>query len=276
MNYIFKRPIILPQAFFAANPCEETKLQEQPKLEKVTDTLSVYQQKGVFFYGTDAVLLAAYASGAVKRNSQSRGIELCSGTAFASLSLLDKFPHLSMSALEINKKACELSNMSARESSLSERFSVTCGDVKCARSLFSSERFDFVICNPPYMTATSGKMCADDYKTVARHEILCNISDIFAASYFLLGTGASLFIVYRPDRLSSLFSAAKENNFEIKKMTFVFSKIDREPPLVLCEAKQQAKEGLVLTEPLIIYGPDGQYTEKMRRVCEEGEMSFGK
>ena len=162
------------------------------------------------------------------------------------------------------------------ESSLSERFSVTCGDVKSARSLFSSERFDFVICNPPYMTATSGKMCADDYKTVARHEILCNISDVFAASYFLLGTGASLFIVYRPDRLSSLFAAAKENNFEIKKMTFVFSKIDREPPLVLCEAKKQAKEGLVLTEPFIIYGSDGQYTEKMRRVCEEGEISFGK
>ncbi len=251
-------------------------MQEQPKLEKVTDTLSVYQQKGVFFYGTDAVLLSAYASSAVKRNSKSRGIELCSGTAFAALSLIDRFKLLSMSALEINEKACELSKMSAQASSLSERFSVTNGDVKNVRSLFTSERFDFAICNPPYMTATSGKMCADDYKTVARHEILCNISDIFAAAYYLLGTGASFFVVYRPDRLSSLFSAAKENGFEIKKMTFVFSKPDREPPLVLCEAKKQAKEGLVMTAPFFIYGPDGQYTENMRRACEEGEISFGK
>ena len=242
----------------------------------MTDTLSVYQQKGVFFYGTDAVLLSAYASSAVRRNSESKGIELCSGTAFASLSLLDRFPLLSMSALEINERACTISRMSADVSNLSDRFSVTCGDIKNTRALFTSERFDFVICNPPYMTDSCGKMCADDYKTVARHEILCNIGDVFAASYFLLGTGGSVFIVYRPDRLSSLFSAAKENGFEIKKMTFVFSKPDREPPLVLCEAKKQAKEGLVMTPPFFIYGADGNYTQLMRDACEKGEINFGK
>ncbi len=251
-------------------------MSEQPKLEKVTDTLSVYQQKGVFFYGTDAVLLSAYASSAVRRNSKTCGIELCSGTAFASLSLLDRFGNLSMSALEINENACRLSEMSAAESSLSHRFCVRCGDVKNTRRLFSSERFDFVICNPPYMTADCGKMCADDYKTIARHEILCNISDIFAAAYFLLGTGGSIFIVYRPDRLSSLFSAAKENSFEIKKMTLVYSKLDREPVLVLCEAKKQGKEGLIMTEPFVIYDGDGNYTQKMQDACEKGEISFGK
>ena len=251
-------------------------MSEQPKLEKVTDTLSVYQQKGVFFYGTDAVLLSAYASSAVRRNGKTCGIELCSGTAFAALSLLDRFKNLSMSALEINETACLLSEMSAKESSLSHRFSVRCGDVKNAKSLFSSERFDFVICNPPYMTTDCGKMCADDYKTVARHEILCNISDIFAASYFLLGTGGSLFIVYRPDRLSSLFAAAKENRFEIKKMTLVYSKPDREPVLVLCEARKQGKEGLIVTEPFVIYDSDGNYTSKMQNACDKGEISFGK
>jgi tRNA1Val (adenine37-N6)-methyltransferase len=251
-------------------------MQEAPKLEKVSETLFVYQQKGVFFYGTDAVLLSAYASSAVKPNSKSCGIELCSGTAFAALSLLDRFPHLEMSALEINKDACRLSEMSAEKSGLADRFKVKNGDVCNVKKEFPSERFDFVICNPPYMTATSGKMCADDYKTVARHEILCNMNDIFKASYYLLGTGGSLFIVYRPDRLSSLFSGAKENGFEIKKMTFVFSKTDREPVLVLCEAKKQAKEGLRMTPPFVIYGKDGHYTEMMKQVSEKGVISFGK
>ena len=250
-------------------------MQDTPKLEKVTDTLFVYQQKGVFFYGTDAVLLSAYASSAVKKNSKTSGIELCSGTAFAALSLLDRFPLLEMSALEINADACRLSEMSAKESGLSERFKVKNGDVCNVRSEYTSERFDFVICNPPYMTSTSGKMCADDYKTIARHEILCNMGDIFKAAYFLLGTGGSIFIVYRPDRLSSLFSGAKENGFEIKNMTFVFSKTDREPVLVLCEAKKQAKEGLRMTPPFVIYDENGNYTEMMKRVSEEGVISFG-
>lgn len=247
-----------------------------PKLERVTDTLSVYQQKGVFFYGTDAVLLSAYASSAVRRNSATEGIELCSGTAFASLSLLDRFEKLNMSAIEINSNACRLSSMSASVSGLSDRFTVKCGDIKNIKTEFPSERFDFVICNPPYMTDNCGKMCADDYKTIARHEILCNISDVFSAAFYLLGTGGSLFIVYRPDRLSSLFSAAKSNGFEIKKMTFVASKEDRPPVLVLCEAKKQAKEGLVLTEQFVIYDNNGEYTQKMKHLSQKGEMLFGK
>jgi len=246
------------------------------KLERVTDTLSVYQEKGVFFYGTDAVLLSAYASSAVRKFAPTKGIELCSGTAFASLSMLDRYKNLTMSAVEINSRACELSRMSAQVSGISDRFYVSLSDVCRVRENFTSERFDFVICNPPYMTADCGKMCADDYKTVARHEILCKIGDIFSAAYFLLGTGGSLFIVYRPDRLSSLFSGAAQNGFEIKKMTFVCSKPQKAPVLVLCEAKKQAKEGLVITDPFVIYDENGEYTESMKNVSLKGEMSFGK
>ena len=58
-------------------------------------------------------------------------------------------------------------------------------------------------------------------------------------------------------------------------MSFVFSKIDREPVLVLCEAKKQAKEGLRMTAPFLIYGEDGEYTEMMKKVSKEGVISFG-
>lgn len=255
---------------------------DNPKLEKVTETLSIYQQSGVFFYGTDAVLLSAYASASLYKNQNADGIELCSGTGFAALSMLDKFPKLRMSALEINEHACRLSEMSAQKSGLSERFSVICGDVCKIKNKDGDmknllpENFDFVLCNPPYMTADCGKMCSDDYKTIARHEILCKIDDIFAAASFLLGTGGSLFIVYRPDRLSSLFSGAAKNGFEIKRLTFVCSKADRAPVLVLCEAKKQAKEGLVMTKPFIIYDENGNYTDEMLRVAREGVMTFGK
>ncbi len=246
------------------------------KLENVTETPSVYQEKGVFCYGTDAVLLSAYASAALSKTKKLHGMELCSGTGFMALSMLDRWENMTFSALEINSRACEISEMSAEVSGLSHRFSVICGDVKNTRSLFSSERFDFIICNPPYMTASSGKMCNDDYITIARHEILCGLSDIFSAAYYLLGTGGNIYIVYRPDRLSTLFSAAKENHFEIKRMTFVHSRAGSAPSLVLCEAKKQAKEGLLLSEPFVIYDSDGNYTDMMNTVCKKGEMRFGK
>lgn len=246
------------------------------RLERITETLSVYQEKGVFFYGTDAVLLSAYASSGVKREKECRGIELCSGTGFIALSMLDRFPALSFSALEINERACELSRMSAEVSGLSSRFSVCHGDIREIRKHFPSERFDFAVCNPPYMTAHCGKLCADDYKTIARHEILCDIRDVYAAAYYLLGTGGSLYLVYRPDRLASLFEGAQANGFQIKRMTFVCPHMGTAPNLVLCEARKQGREGLIVTEPFIVHQADGSYTDGMLAASRKGEMCFGK
>ena len=246
------------------------------KSERITDTLSVYQEKGVFCYGTDAVLLSAYTAGKLSKSRPLCGMELCSGTGFIALSLLDRFPLLSFSALEINEHAAALSQKSAAQSALSDRFSAVCGDLCRVRTLFPSERFDFVVCNPPYMTANCGKMCAEDYKTVARHEIFCTISDVFAAAYHLLGTGGSLFLVYRPDRLASLFSGAEKNGFQIKNMTFVSSRPCSAPNLVLCEAKKQGREGLILSPPFFVYDESGEYSPEMMTVREKGEYRFGK
>ena len=85
------------------------------KLERITDTLSVYQEKGVFCYGTDAVLLSAYTAGKLSKSRPLCGMELCSGTGFIALSLLDRFPLLSFSALEINEHAAALSQKSAAQ-----------------------------------------------------------------------------------------------------------------------------------------------------------------
>ncbi len=245
------------------------------KLEKVSDTLSIYQDDSLFPYGTDATLLSAYVKSHIKDRA-ALGMELCSGSGYIALSLLDKSPKLRFCAVEINERACELSRRSAEVSRLSDRFTVSHGDVCKVRESFESESFDFVLCNPPYMTNTSGYMCENDYKNIARHEILCNIEDIFRAAGYLLRTNSDLYIVYRPDRLSSLFAAAKKCGFEIKKMTFVHSKIDRAPVLVLCQAKKGAAEGLVTSKPFIIYGQDGKYTDMMNDTCRKGEISYVK
>lgn len=242
------------------------------KLERISDTLSVYQEKGVFCYGTDAVLLSAYTAGRLSHNRPLCGMELCSGTGFIALSLLDRFPKLTFSALEINEHAVRLSQKSAEVSALSERFFPICGDLCRVRTLFPSERFDFIVCNPPYMTADCGKMCEEDYKTVARHEIFCTIHDVFAAARYLLGTGGSLFLVYRPDRLASLFTGAEKNHFQIKRMTPVCSKRQNAPNLILCEAKKQGSEGLLLSPPLVLYDENGNESFEMQTIREKGEI----
>lgn len=218
---------------------------EDLKLEAATPTLSIYQKKGVFSYGTDAVLLAKYVLSYHKSLKGKSMCDLCSGTGIIPLYICDSNKDVLSTGLEINHDACTIAKMSADVSNLGERYTQVEGDVKDVRKLFNPEEFDFVTCNPPYMTATSGYMCKDDYKSIARHEILCTIDDIFSASNYLLRTGGNLFIVYRADRLASLFSAASKNNFHIKELiSFVSSGSDSPVKLIICRASKGSSEGL--------------------------------
>lgn len=215
------------------------------KLETVTPSLSIYQKEGVFCYGTDAVLLAKYVIRFYKSLSGKKMCDLCSGTGIIPLYLCDYAPTLTATGLEINNDACTIAKMSADVSNLSQRYLQINGDVVKVKEYFNAESFDFLTCNPPYMTNSSGLMCKDDYKTIARHEILCNIDDIFKAAFYLLRTGGNIFVVYRSDRMSSLFAAARNNRFEIKDMiSIVSSNTPANSKLVLVRAMKDASEGM--------------------------------
>lgn len=245
------------------------------KLESIGDSLKIYQSKGVFSYGTDAVLLAAYAASSIMGATDKTAFDLCSGTGIIGLMLLDKLSGLKVNAVEINAFAAEISEMSAKESGLTDRFNVFKDDIKNVKKAFDAESAAFVVCNPPYMTADCGKMCPDEGRNIARHEIMCCLDDVFHAAYHLLKTGGRLFIVYRPDRIANLFASSKKNGFEIKRMTLVSSVVGRAPNLILCEAKKQAKEGTVMGKNFYICNADGTFTPEMIEVREKGVYNFG-
>ena len=217
----------------------------EPKPERVTETLTVYQQQGVFSFGTDAMLLAEYVSGQVGGTVGKKMCDLCSGTGILSLALCDRHPGLSAVAVEINPKAAALSERSAAASGLSDRFTAVCRDIKEVKDFLACEGFDFVVCNPPYMTADCGKLCANADITLARHEIACTVYDAFAAAFYLLRTGGCAYFVYRTDRLSALMDAARSARFEIKDMRFYKLRPGYDAcDLVLCKAKKNAAPGM--------------------------------
>ena len=106
------------------------------KLEAATPTLSIYQKKGVFSYGTDAVLLAKYVLSYHKSLSGKRMCDLCSGTGIIPLYICDSDKGISAVGVEINHEACTIANMSANVSGLSERYTQIEGDLKAVRDFF--------------------------------------------------------------------------------------------------------------------------------------------
>lgn len=195
------------------------------KAERVTETLVVYQQKGVFSFGTDAMLLADYVSEQQSAAGTKKLCDLCSGTGILSLVLCDRFLGLAAEAIEINPAAAQLSEKSAAESGLAERFHASCADIKNVRSLFDSESFDFVVCNPPYMRADSGKHCDHPMINLARHEIACSVYDAFAAAFYLLRTADTLILSTAPTVSRRLWT--RQGKIGSKSRTCAFSRCAR-------------------------------------------------
>ena len=91
----------------------------------------------------------------------------------------------------------------------------------------------------------NGKLSARDYKNIARREIACDIFDILKSAARLIKNGGDFYIVYRPDRLQSLFAAMQAHNITPKKIKFIFAGQNKPASLVLLKGKQGAGEGLV-------------------------------
>jgi tRNA1Val (adenine37-N6)-methyltransferase len=115
---------------------------------------------------------------------------------------------------------------------------------------------DMVFANPPYIKYTkdggsSGKLSALEHLNIARREISCTIHDVMKSAARMLKNGGDFYIVYRPDRFQSLFSAMVAHGITPKKIVFVYASKNSAASLVLAKGRQGAKEGLTVENMFI-------------------------
>ena len=241
-------------------------LYDDERLDEVNDAIKLIQKPGGLTFGTDALLLAGYIN---SRNA--RALELGSGSGIISMLLVTREKAASVTALEVQKDYAELTMRNANINSLSEKITTVNIDL---RDFKVNSEFDLVFTNPPYMTKDSGKSNAFEGKNVARHEVMGDITDFCICAKRCLKFGGTFAVVYRPDRLTDLISAMRQEALEPKRVTFVYADTDSESSIVLIEAKRGGKSGLMLTPPLIIYKDKkhSEYTDDMNYIMENGSF----
>ncbi len=237
-------------------------------LTEINDGLSLLQKKDGLTFGSDAYLLAAY----MRRQPGARAADLGSGTGVIPLLALSKGKAASFDAVEAQADFADLITRNAEQNGFAERLFSVCADVRLLGAEFNC-RYDAVTSNPPYMKV-AGKRNESERKYIARHEVLGGINDFCNAAAKLLRHGGLFYVVWRPDRLSELMSALSGARLEPKRMTFVHSRSELPPCLVLCEAKKFASTGVYLTPPLIMYSDaKGSYTPDLAYIYETGDFN---
>ena len=233
-----------------------------------TDTLKngykILQDSERFQFGIDAVLLADYASKSLKEKESV--IDLGTGTGIIPLLMVNKCKTAAFTGLEVQKESAEMAARSVAMNELEGRIQIVHGDLKEAGSLFPRHSFNVVTCNPPYMIDAHGRNNEQDALTIARHEVLCTLEDVVTAADYLLASHGSFFMIHRPFRLPEIFSSLEKHKMEMKRMRLIYPFADKEPNMVLIEARKNAKRRLTIEPPLIVRNDDGEYTVEVQDI----------
>ena len=230
---------------------------------KINADLVINELDGGIRFGTDALLLADFASGMRKGLC----IDLGTGSGVIPLLMLASGGKADFCGLELQPEYARVAEQNAIDNGFAERFKVVCGSAADYKDLFESGRADYVITNPPYMRADCGAENKSNAMNIARREISGGIDMFCQAASWCLKSGGAFFAVYRPDRLVNLLCAMRANRIEPKRLRAVCASVGASPSLILVEGRKDGREGLVYENDLIIYS-DGTHTTQTDEMKE--------
>lgn len=224
--------------------------------------LRVIQRADAFRFGTDAVLLADFA--APRRHD--RVCDLGTGTGIIPLLLYARENTISADAVEIQPDMADMAARSMAMNGLNEKIRVLSGDLRSIRTLLPHARYDLVTCNPPYGKAGGTLLNPDASKRLARHEESCAIEDVACAAAWLLQNGGRLCCVFPAARMIELSDAMRKYRMAPKRIRMVHSRVEKVAHLCLMEGMLDARPGLIIEPPLVIYDENNAYTPELRRI----------
>lgn len=231
--------------------------------EKIEDLniqgYKIIQTKDGFCFGSDAVLLAKFAS--FKKGA--RVLDLCTGTGIIPVLCWAKNNLSRIDAVEIMPSVASMAQRTMQLNNLDENIHVQNCDLKNAVSLYGKRQFDAITCNPPYMPLGDGIVNPNDYLAAARHEIHCTLDDVVRVSADLLKQGGKLFMVHRADRLCDVITTFRKYSIEPKRLSMVQPNSKSAPNLILVEGALFGKIQLIVTKPVCMYDDAGNYIQQI-------------
>ena len=237
-------------------------LSEGEHIDDLQNGLFIIQKDHGFRFGTDAVLLSHFAH--IKHNALVA--DLGCGTGIIALLLAKLNPSCHIKAVEILGEMCEMARRSVALNSLQERIEVIECDVRNAWSALGVSRFDHVVSNPPYYSASAGKNPLEKNKQVSRTEKSMDIEDVCAAAKRLLKSRGRISLVFPAWRYNDAIDAMRENMIEPKRVRFVHDTLKHPASIVLLEGVKQGGRDLTVLPPMILNEADGSHTEEWHEI----------
>lgn len=252
---------------------ENNILNENERLDDLgINNLKIIQNKEYFCFGTDSVLLANFVKSTNQKNTI---IDFCSGSGVIPVIISAKKKCDKILAVELTNQMYDLLKRNVLLNNLNEKIIPLNEDVKNIKKIrevliekLGKGTADIIVCNPPYKKIGEGIKNKGDVKYIARHEVCCNLEDIFNSASKLLNTKGKLYIVHKPERLTDLIAIARNYRLEPKRIRFVEPNLNLKPSIVLIEYVKDGNNEVIIEKTLIEYNEKGEYTEEFLQIYE--------
>lgn len=239
-------------------------LKENERLDQlIKEQLNIIQNDDVFSFSTDALLLGHFT----ELKPKDKVMDLCSGNGIIPLLLFAKqHTYEPIEAIEIQEQLVDMANRTFQLNEVSEAIKMHHMDLKDVYHTFKPSQYSVVTCNPPYFKVNQVHQHHKEAHKIARHEIMATLEDCLLAARHLLKQGGKLNLVHRAERLMDVLTEMRAANIEPKKLTFVYSKMDKKAQTIIVQGRKEGKQGLDIAPPFYIYNSDGSYSEEMKEV----------
>lgn len=240
--------------------------------------LYVYQDKSMFNYSVDTILLANFATVNAKTKNV---LEIGTNNGALSIFLSERSPKLKIDAIEIQKKAFELAKLNLELNKKNEAINLIHSDfnnfwVECCKK--QAKKYDLIICNPPfYKNSTKKKENVSEEMLIATHEIKLNVEQLIKGASKLITQKGYLSLVLPPERLVDVFCELRKYNFEPKRVKMIHPRENQKAILALVEARFQSGWGTIFEQNIYLHPHDKnvhQYRDEVKKLYKPKKVKF--
>lgn len=242
--------------------------------------LYIFQDKNMFNYSVDTILLANFA---FINNKIKRVLEIGTNNGALSIFLSERSPLLKIDAIEIQEKAANLARENVKLNNKEHQINVINADFNNYYKELTknaSPKYDQIICNPPFYVYDKTKISkkVNEELLIATHEIKLNLEQIIKGCSKIIEQKGYLSLVIPVERLVDCFIYMRQYKFEPKRVQFIIPRINDKPKLVLVEGRFQSGWGVHFLPNLYLHDPNDnkkhEYLPEIKKLYKPIKINY--
>ena len=203
----------------------------------------------------DTLLLAA----AVPAQAGHHILDMGCGVGGVMLAIAARVADCTLTGIEIQSHMADLCKSNIRRNGYEARMKVLHADVTVLDEAFIGQ-FDHVALNPPYNDSARHIASPHTSKKRANTDEAGELEDWIAAAATALKQDGLMSMINRSDRQDEIIALCAEHFSEIR-IKPIWSKADGSSKRIIIRASKNDRQEVITETPLILYGPDGRYSE---------------